>query len=123
MQKLRRLILLVICAGIPYAASARDFFPTAKECHEASEFIEHAAMSRDNGYSKEKLVGRFDEDIMILSGMDPQKRWFVRSPGAIQFLRRALVDVFSAKRKPLDHGSTFLRSCMMHVIVISPEDL
>ncbi|MFA9261934.1 MAG: hypothetical protein ACEQSB_01045 [Undibacterium sp.] len=123
MQILRWLMLLAFCTGLPYVASARDFLPTTKECHEASEFIEHAAMSRDNGYSKEKLVGRFDEDIMILSGMDPEKRWFVRSPGAMQFLRRALVDVFSAKKRPQDHGSTFLRSCMMHVIAISPEDL
>lgn len=123
MRRLRRFMLLALCAGFPYAASANDFLPTTKECHEASEFIEHAAMSRDNGYSREKLVGRFDEDIMILSGMDPGKRWFVRSPGATQFLRRALIDVFSAKRRPKEHGGTFLRSCMMHVIVISPEDL
>ncbi len=123
MQRLQKFVLLALCAGLPYAASARNFLPTAKECHEASEFIEHAAMSRDNGYSKEKLVGQFDEDIMVLSGMDPEKRWFVRSPGATQFLRQALTDVFSIKRKPKDHGSTFLRSCMMHVIITSPEDL
>lgn len=114
---------MMLCAGLPCIASANDFLPTAKECQEASDFIEHAATSRDNGYSKEKLVERFDDDIVILSGMSPEKRWFVRSPGAIQFLRQALVDIFSVNRKPRTQASVFLQSCMTHVLAISPEDL
>lgn len=118
------LILVLLCINLSSAAEAGGFLPTVKECHEARDFIEHAAMSRDNGYSKEKLVRRFDEDVMILSGMDPEKRWFIRSPGATVFLRQALVDVFSTRRKPSDQSALFLRSCMAHTLpIVSPEDL
>ncbi len=123
MQRVRMFVILALCGSLSCVASASDFLPTERECHEASDFIEHAAMSRDNGYSKEKLVGRFDDDIMVLSGMDPQKRWFVRSPGATRFLREALVEVFAVKRKPGDQASIFRGSCMAHVLALSPDDL
>lgn len=122
-MRMVRMMALVLWGGYSSVVSASDFLPTERECHEASDLIEHAAMSRDNGYSKEFLVKRFDDDILILSGMDPQKRWFVRSKGATQFLRQALVDVFSVKRKPGDQASIFRQSCMAHVLALSPDDL
>lgn len=123
MRKVRMLVALVLWGGCLGVTSASDFLPTARECHEASDFIRNAALSRDNGYSKKFLLGRFDDDMMVLSGMDPQKRWFVRSKGATQFLRQALHDVFVVKRKPGDQAGIFLRSCMAHVLALSPEDL
>lgn len=118
-----RMVVLVLCGSFSFVAAASDFLPTERECHEGSDFIEHAAMSRDNGYSKEKLVQRFDDDIMILSSMHPQKRWFVRSPDAVKFLRQALVDVFVSRGRPRDQAAVFLKSCMVHVLALSPDDL
>jgi galactokinase len=118
-----RMAVLVLCSSFPLATCAGDFLPTRQECHEASDFIEHAAMSRDNGYSKAVLVRRFDDDITVLSGMDPQKRWFVRSPGATRFLRDALVEVFTLRRKPKEQAMVFFRSCMAHVLAVTPDDL
>lgn len=114
---------LVLCVSSSFVSLAGDFLPTVQECHEASDFIEHAAMSRDNGYSKERLVRQFDDDIRVLSGMDPQKRWFVRSIGATLFLRSALVEVFDRKQHPKKQASAFLRSCMAHTLPTTPEDL
>ena len=104
------------------AVAVNDFLPTQQECREASDFIKHAAMSRDNGYSQKKLVQRFDDDVLILSGMDPQKRWFIRSPGATRFLRAALVETFEAPRQPKDQAARFLQSCMDHAL-LSADDL
>lgn len=116
------IVIALVCYGdFSIAASVSGFLPTEQECHEGSDFIKNAALSRDNGYSGERLVQQFDDDIMVLSGMDPQKRWFVRSPGATQFLRQALADVFAVRRKPKDGAAVFLRSCMAHVL--TPDDL
>ena len=123
MNNVRTMALLMLCGSLACVASASDFLPTERECHEASDFIEHAAMSRDNGYSQKTLIQRFDDDIMILSDMHPEKRWFVRSPGATKFLRQALMDVFALKRKPRDQAGAFRTSCMAHVLAISPDDL
>ncbi len=115
--------ILILWIGISTSSFAQDFLPTVRECHEGSDFIEHAAMSRDNGYSKKKIVGLFDDNVTVLSGMDPEKRWFVRSPGATRFLREALLRVFDIPRKPKDAATVFLRSCLNHTQVISPDDL
>ena len=123
MQGAWMLAALARCFGLSGVASASDFLPTERECREGSDFIRNAALSRDNGYSREFLVRRFDGDVLVLRGMDPQKRWFVRSSGAIQFLRQALIDVFVVKRKPGDQAGLFLRSCMAHVLALSPDDL
>ncbi len=116
-------MLLVLCGGLMCVARASDFLPTERECHEASDFIKNAVLSRANGYSKVFLLGRFDDDMTVLSGMHPEKRWFVRSQGAMQFLRQALIDAIAAKRKPRDQADIFLRSCMAHVSPLTPEDL
>lgn len=117
------MMVLVLCSSLSFVASASDFLPTERECHEGSDFIKHAVMSQKNGYSKERLVRQFDDDVMVLSGMDPQKRWFIRSPGATRFLRDALMEALVLRRTPKDQASVFLRSCMTHVLAVTPEDL
>lgn len=123
MRKVRMLVVLALWGGCSGIASASDFLPTERECHEGSDFIKNAALSRANGYSKEFLIGRFDDDMTVLSGMHPEKRWFVRSQGATRFLRQSLLNVFAVKRKPQDQADIFFRSCMAHVLPASPEDL
>lgn len=117
----KTLAMMAFWSWCSIAVAANDFLPTEQECREASDFIKHAAMSRDNGYSQKKLVQRFDDDVLILSGMDPQKRWFIRSPGATRFLRAALVEAFEAPRQPKDQAARFFKSCMDHVL--SADDL
>lgn len=114
-------LLLLGWNGILQAMPNDLFLPTIQECQEGSDFIKNAALSRDNGYTQKKIVGRFDEDVMVLSGMDPEKRWFVRSPEAIKFLRQALTDVFTQKGKARDQAAAFLKSCLTHVLI--PNDL
>lgn len=118
------MMVLVLCSSLSFVASASDFLPTERECHEGSDFIKNAVIAQNNnGYSREKLLGRFDDDVMVLSGMDPQKRWFIRSPGATRFLRDALVEALVLRRTPKSQASVFLRSCMTHVLAVTPEDL
>ena len=121
MHRIRSLVWL-LCAALTVSAGATT--PTTrKECLEARDFIENAARSRDNGYSREFMLRRFEDDVIILSGMDPEKRWFIRSPAATRFLREALTEVFAKKKKPQDHGSAFLESCVVNLLMISPDDL
>jgi len=82
------------------------------ECREASQFIGNAARARDNGYSREKFVARFDEDIMLLSSMRPETRWFVHGDNETRFLRAAILSVYDAPRPPAAHEGSFLAACL-----------
>jgi hypothetical protein len=82
------------------------------ECREASQFIGNAARARDNGISREKFVGRFDEDIVLLSSMRPENRWFVHGDSETRFLRAAVIEVFDTPRPPPAHEREFLSSCI-----------
>jgi hypothetical protein len=82
------------------------------ECREASQFIGNAARARDNGYSREKFVARFDEDIMLLSSMRPETRWFVHGEPETRFLRAAIAQVYDAPREPATHERGFLAACL-----------
>lgn len=117
-------VVWLLCLALGLTASAGATTPTTrKECLEARDFIENAAQSRDNGYSREFLLRRFEDDVIVLSGMHPEKRWFIRSPDATRFLREALTEVFAKKKKPKDHGTVFLDSCVANLLMISPDDL
>lgn len=82
------------------------------ECREASQFIGNAARARDNGVSRDKFVGRFEEDIMLLAGMRPETRWFVHGDNETRFLRAAILKVFDAPHPPTAHESAFLAACL-----------
>ncbi len=120
---MRAALAMLVLVSLSQTAwsSPSTFFPTLRECEEGSDFIRNAARSRDNGYSENKIVGRFDEDVVVLSGMAPEKRWFIRSPGATVFLRKALVAVFQMPKRPGDQASTFLAACKEQVM--TPDDL
>ena len=92
MRRVWLFVVLALVVGLSSTASANGFLPTEQECREGSDFIKNAVLSRANGYSKAFLLGRFDDDMTVLSGMHPEKRWFVRSQGAMPFLRQALID-------------------------------
>ncbi len=117
------LIILMAWTSVSAAPVFYDFQPTQRECEEATDFIRNAALSRNNGYTKQKIVGLFDDNVTVLSGMDPEKRWFVRSPGATRFLRDALTLVFDVPGRPGEHAARFLESCLEHARGITPADL
>lgn len=93
-------------------AAAGDLEVDADECLEASQFIGNAALSRLNGMSRESFVGRLDDDLMLLSSMPPERRWFAHGDAEARFLRAAVLDVFDAPRAPRDHAQGFLTSCL-----------
>jgi hypothetical protein len=62
--------------------------------------------------SREQFVGRFDEDIMLLSSMRAESRWFVHGEAETRFLRTAVVAVFDAPRPPSAHEREFLSVCL-----------
>lgn len=93
-------------------AAAETIEVDADECREAAQFIGNAALSRQNGMSKQAFVGRLDDDLMLLSAMPPERRWFAHGDAEARFLREAVLDVFDAPRAPRDHAQHFLVSCL-----------
>jgi hypothetical protein len=82
------------------------------ECGEASQFIGNAARARDNGISRERFVGRFDDDVLLLGSMRPENRWFVHGDNETRFLRAAVLAVFDAPQAPGAHERAFLAACL-----------
>lgn len=82
------------------------------ECREASQFIGNAARARDNGIGRERFVGRFDEDALLLESYPPESRWFIRGNDELRFLRAAVLGVFDAPRPPAAHERDFLAACL-----------
>ena len=76
------LIITSIVATIGSNALAEDAAVRShpiEECLEAGEFIRNAALSRDNGISREYFMSRLSEDLMAIRAFPPQLRWFVRN--------------------------------------------
>src|SRR5690242_7758887 len=90
--------LLAIVLSGPVAA--HDL--SASECREGAEFIEHAAISRDNGLSREAFMLRMQEDIAAIQAFPPALRWFVQDSADEQLLVGAAQQVFDEPRTPTD---------------------
>jgi hypothetical protein len=96
--------------GFGMAAQAHDL--TLDECIEGSDFIKHAAMSRDYGLSREAFLGRMASDIDAIQAFPPQLRWFVQDDDDKALLTEAAERVFDAPREPETHQSDFLLVCV-----------
>ena len=94
------------------AVLAADLEVDVDECREAAQFIGNAALSRQNGMSKERFIGRLDDDLMLLSAMPPERRWFAHGDAEARFLREAVLDVFDTPRAPREHAQGFLTNCL-----------
>jgi hypothetical protein len=84
---------------------------SADECREGAEFIEHAAMSRDHGLSREDFLRRMVEDIQAIQAFPPALRWFVQDAADEELLLSAAQRVFDLPRPPEDHRSEFVQTC------------
>ena len=96
---------------------------SAVECREGSEFIEHAAMSRDYGLSRDDSLRRMQEDLQAIQAFPPALRWFVQDAADEELLVSAAQRVFDEPRAPLDHRSEFLQACSERLAAQRNADL
>ena len=85
---------------------------TLAECAEGGEFIRNAALARDAGASREFLIGKLEEDLMLIQAFPPQLRWFVQDAVDEEFLSRRLERVFDEPMKPEQHEAAFISDCI-----------
>lgn len=107
-----RSYLIALCVGASSAATgAVASAPTVDDCLEASDFIEHAAQSRDNGMTRDAFMTRLSGDFALIRAFPPELRWFAKDEDDERFLAREAEQVFDAPSAPADHRRTFLRAC------------
>lgn len=82
------------------------------ECLEGSQFILHAAMSRDDGVGRDEFVGKVQDDLRAIQAFPAEYRWFAQDEEDERFLLTASEDVFDRPRPPERHQSDFLQACV-----------
>src|SRR5437660_12267088 len=68
--------LIVAALSAPLCASAS--VPTLSDCLEASDFIANAALSRDNGMTRDAFINRLNGDFAAIRAFPAELRWVVR---------------------------------------------
>jgi hypothetical protein len=106
----RHYALLLAMLGFASAGSAHQL--SATECAEGSEFIMHAAMSRDNGLAREEFIQRMRGDIMAIQSVPKDLRWFVQDRDDEALLVGHAEGVFDTPQPPQVHQSEFMQTCM-----------
>jgi len=109
------LIIATIVAAIGTNANAEDAAMQPHpmdECLEGGEFIRNAALSRDNGITREFFMSRLYADFEAIRAFPPQLRWFVHNEQDEALLARAVESVFDAPQAPRRHEIEFVDECM-----------
>jgi hypothetical protein len=106
-------MLAVVTASLALPASAHDL--TMDECMEGSDFIMHAAQSRDMGLSREEFISRMQGDILAIQSIPPELRWFVQDADDEALLMSHAEGVFDAPQAPQVHQSHFLETCFARI--------
>ena len=101
--------LIVAALAVPFCASAS--VPTLSDCFEASDFIANAALSRDNGMTRDAFINRLTGDFAAIRAFPAELRWFVRDEDDERFLEDAAEHVFDTPSTPADHRRAFLQAC------------
>ena len=83
-----------------------------EECLEGGEFIRNAALSRDNGITREFFMSRLADDLQAIKSFPPQLRWFVRNELDEILLTEAVARVFDAPQPATRHEIDFVDACM-----------
>ena len=109
----QQIVLAAVVGGLTCAAAAHDL--TLNECLEGSDFIKHAAMSRDYGMTREAFLGRMESDIRAIQSFPPHLRWFIQDADDEALLTQAAQLVFDTPREPESHQSEFLVGCVERV--------
>jgi hypothetical protein len=103
-------LAVLITAGLALPAAAHDL--TMDECVEGSEFIMHAAQSRDMGTSRDEFIGRMQGDLLAIQSFPPELRWFVQDADDEALLVAHAEGVFDTPQEPQAHQSQFLDTCV-----------
>ena len=93
------------------ADAAMQSHPLA-ECREGGDFIRNAALSRDNGITREYFMSRLAGDLMAIRSFPPELRWFARNEDDEALLTNAAETVFDAPQTPRRHEIEFVDACM-----------
>jgi hypothetical protein len=109
----KQLALAAVLGGLFRAAPAHEL--TLDECREGGDFIMHAAMSRENGISRDAFLERMESDIRAIQQFPPQLRWFVQDQEDEELLTHAARLVFDSPREPESHQLEFLAACTARV--------
>lgn len=109
----KQLMLAAVLGGLTCGAAAHEL--TLNECLEGSDFIMHAAMSRDNGITREVFLGRMQSDFGAIRSFPPDLRWFAQDADDESLLTEAAQLVFDSPHEPESHQSEFLQVCMQRV--------
>ena len=109
----KQLVLAAAIGGLSCTAAAHDL--TLAECAEGGDFIMHAAMSRENGMTREAFLERMESDIRLIQAFPPHLRWFVQDEDDEELLTSAARLVFDSPREPESHQSEFLAACAARV--------
>lgn len=103
---------LVVVVALAWSQAAGAHPHSARECREGGDFIRNAALSRDNGITREFFVGRLEDDLATLRGLPAPLRWFVQDLGDESFLRTEVAEVFDAPQASERHQAAFLERCI-----------
>ncbi|MGH8765510.1 MAG: hypothetical protein ACRET8_07315 [Burkholderiales bacterium] len=103
---------LIIAAALVLSSAAVAQPHSAGECREGSDFIRNAALSRDNGTTREFFVKRLEEDFVMIRAFPKSLRWFVQDEDDEQFLRAEVEAVFDAPLPSDQHRAGFLVRCV-----------
>lgn len=109
------LIISTIVAAIgsnAYAENAALQPHPIDECLEGGEFIRNAALSRDNGITRDYFMSRLHADLEAIRSFPPQLRWFVRNEQDETLLTTAAQKVFDTPQAPRRHEIEFVDECM-----------
>ena len=112
MRTFYRLVLngvIAVASMAPLVAAAS--VPTLGDCLEASDFIVNAALSRDNGMTRQAFIDRLNGDFVAIRAFPSELRWFVRDEDDERFLENAAEHVFDAPSAPAVHRRDFLQAC------------
>jgi hypothetical protein len=96
--------------------------PSLVECLEASDFVSNAALSRDNGVSAQKFIGRMQQDFVLIHAFPQELRWFVHDTDDEVYLLGAARNVFERPVPPEEHRRTFLESCFERMAAMALTD-
>ena len=107
------IIGIVTMAGTNvFAADAALQSHPLEECREGGDFIRNAALSRDNGISRDFFMSRLADDLVVIRSFPPQLRWFARNEHDEALLTDAAASVFDAPQTPRRHEIEFVDECM-----------